>query len=86
MTDSCNNTSIQTPPYERLKGIGTRDCAVWREAILVKHWPIMGCLVNHYKAIAEEHDHVAANNWLREAHERLRLGNTPLWLHSDDGP
>ncbi len=91
-----------TPPYTRLNGIGTRECAPWREAILVKHWPIMGLLVNRYKNIAEQaapalpapaalerpcssQGYIVANDWLRAVHERLRLGQTPLWLHSDDG-
>lgn len=73
-----------TPPYTRLEGIGTRECAPWREAILTKHWPIMGVLVHRYLAITKAQDYIAANTWLGQTHERLRLGQTSLWLHSDN--
>lgn len=75
--------ATNTPAYQQLNGIGTPQCAKWREAILVKHWPIMGLLVKHYKTLSEQQDYIVANDWLRQTHERLRLGKTTLWLHSD---
>jgi len=70
--------------YERLRGtVGTADCARWREAIFQRHWPIMALLVNHYEHLANTADYVAANQWLRVINQRLALGRTGLWLHSD---
>lgn len=71
-------------PYVALRGtVGTQQCAQWREAIFSRHWPLMRPLVKHYRQLAHEQGHVVANTWLRQADERLRFGQTGLYLHSD---
>lgn len=69
---------------ERLDGIGTWECKIWRNKLFHRSPVLAWLLVPVYLRIAEADDHVAANSWLRELQPRIRIGKLPLTVGSDD--
>src|SRR5690606_27095971 len=56
------------------EGYGTRECHLFRERIFSAHAPLAHPLAEDYVRTAKANGYVAANNRLRQFHERLILG------------
>jgi hypothetical protein len=63
----------------------TPQCQAWRERIYSRHRSLSYSLKRQHKAIAKKKkSYVAANVWLRETEQALKLGRTGLFCDSYD--
>ncbi|UHQ54773.1 replication endonuclease [Microbulbifer sp. YPW16] len=68
------------------EGFGTRECRQFRERIFRAHEYICPPLAHHYRRLALQEGHVAANTELRKLHKQLTLGRSfeGLFITSSD--